>query len=560
MMNPARRGALALGSVVTLVAGYALPAQTWIRTYDHGVFERASRVLPTADGGCVIVAELAAGARQLSMMRLDEGGNVVWEVQTGLANDLKVRGAHLDGNGDVLLGGEHAGAPWLAKAEAATGQLVWQKEVRQVAGSFAAIEATADGSFLAAGRLKRRGLDQDFFAVKFDDDGFLIWELTYGDVAAHDEALDVLSTQDGGLVLAGTTDRNGNGTDLWLLKIDRDGRPQWTQSIGEPTDDGIFGVWVVETTSGDLVVVSAQDESGPFTQDVWVVRLTEGGAVVWERFLDHTHDVPAGVVASADDGCVVAAASTGAGSDTWLVGLNAAGAIAWQMDYGDPGRDEPFALSRAADDGLWVVGRTNDGSPSGVRVLRLNPAGGLDCPCPIGAPIAVQSVTRSPSGVFPTVATRLVLVNEEQPTRHQVKPSQAQHVALCATNVTPWINLGGALAGTNGAPHLAGVGAHAPQGYTAFLLADARAGAPAVLVAGATRADVPVFGGSLVPSPQVFVAPLATDAIGRLRLEGKWPNGVPPGAPLFLQALVLDFAAPQGFAFSNGVVVQAGGR
>jgi hypothetical protein len=61
----------------------------------------------------------------------------------------------------------------------------------------------------------------DFWLIKTDDDGNMIWNQTYGG-AENDEALCVQQTTDGGYVVAGYTASfgNDNGTaDFWLVKV-----------------------------------------------------------------------------------------------------------------------------------------------------------------------------------------------------------------------------------------------------------------------------------------------------------------------------------------------------
>jgi hypothetical protein len=84
-------------------------------------------------------------------------------------------------------------------------------------------------------------------------------------------------------------------------------------------------------------------------------------------------------------------------------------------------------------------------------------------------------------------------------------------------------------------------------------LAGGASGAPAVLVAGPDRINVPFKGGVLVPLPTLLL-PLTLDAGGGFDLSAPLPTPLPSGTRLYLQAWIVDPAGPVGFTSSNAVV------
>ena len=118
----------------------------------------------------------------------------------------------------------------------------------------------------------------------------------------------------------------------------------------------------------------------------------------------------------------------------------------------------------------------------------------------------------------------------------------------------PWADLGGADAGTEGAVRLLGSGSLAAGSPISLTVERALAGAPAALVLGASRLNLPFNGGVLVPSVDLLLAGLTIDASGELFLTGTWPAGVPSGFTVYAQVFVTDAGAVGGLAGSNGVV------
>ena len=136
----------------------------------------------------------------------------------------------------------------------------------------------------------------------------------------------------------------------------------------------------------------------------------------------------------------------------------------------------------------------------------------------------------------------------------------AEPVVMASTTWTgapdPWVDLGFALAGTQGDPLLVGSGSLVADTPLSIALSSARAGAFAHLVVGYNAVNLPFYGGTLVPdiSPPGFFVTLFTDGAGSLTLNETWPPGVPSGFELYLQYWIDDPATPAGLAASNAVV------
>ena len=118
-----------------------------------------------------------------------------------------------------------------------------------------------------------------------------------------------------------------------------------------------------------------------------------------------------------------------------------------------------------------------------------------------------------------------------------------------------WIDLGHALAGRAGNPSLSGAGSLISGSTTSLTLANAAAQAPLALIFGITEIGVPFSGGVLVPSPDLVVTGLVTNAAGGAVFAAPWPAGVPSCVSLTMQAWIQDATGPFGLTASNAVRV-----
>jgi hypothetical protein len=115
-----------------------------------------------------------------------------------------------------------------------------------------------------------------------------------------------------------------------------------------------------------------------------------------------------------------------------------------------------------------------------------------------------------------------------------------------------WTDLGYALAGTAGAPQLAGNGSLTVGSTVQWTLSDARPLAPTWLLVGFTQILAPYAGGVIVPAPDVLL-PLTSDAMGGVVISVFVPTTLPSGQSITTQFWIADPAGPAGFAASNAV-------
>ncbi len=128
---------------------------------------------------------------------------------------------------------------------------------------------------------------------------------------------------------------------------------------------------------------------------------------------------------------------------------------------------------------------------------------------------------------------------------------------MTAFEFTPqFTDVGAGLAGRNRTPHLEATGLALPARDLRIDLSSARESAPAMLVLGVRRVDVPFLGGVLVPSPDVAIG-MVTDRIGRASLGFRVPAGLRSNTMVYAQSWVADPAASLGASASNGLVLRS---
>jgi cysteine-rich repeat protein len=127
----------------------------------------------------------------------------------------------------------------------------------------------SEGNLFVAGTIDDSGASDDasVWVRKFDPAGAELWSRTFDD-GLDDSAEGLAAAPDGGVVVSGSTEVNGQSANAWLRKYDAEGTIEWTRSSnGEGSaSDVYYGVAVgsdgavaaVGLESDDIVVVTVQ--------------------------------------------------------------------------------------------------------------------------------------------------------------------------------------------------------------------------------------------------------------------------------------------------------------
>jgi hypothetical protein len=234
----------------------------------------------------------------------------------------------------------------------------------------------------------------DLWIAKVDSIGMLQWERSYGG-SGVDGAFGLARTDDSAFVAFGFT-ASGDGdvhvvhgaSDFWLVKINDTGAIVWERTFGCPNGQDMNSV-TLTTDGGYIIGGSAYYDGGDITTphhghhdsyDIWIVRVSRSGDLVWQKSLGgNGHDYEQDVHATPDGGCLVSGYSTSndvdvsghhgdtTGYDAWVVKLDVAGNLQWQQSYGGSGMEGASGITPTADGGCVFGGNSSstDGDLTG---------------------------------------------------------------------------------------------------------------------------------------------------------------------------------------------------
>jgi uncharacterized repeat protein (TIGR01451 family) len=194
---------------------------------------------------------------------------------------------------------------------------------------------------------------------------------------------------------------NNGGTDLWIAKLDTQRNITWSTCLGGSDYEDLGSVQRVPD-SGYIVAASTWSNNGKVSGnhglgDVWIVRLGNSGNVVWQKCYGGSNVEEGVYIEKTADGYIMTG-STGSTDgdvtglhgtnnfDIWVVKLDDSGAIVWQKCLGGTGEESGIKIKQTTDGGYIVLGRTSSTNgdvvgmhgTSDIWVVKLDSNGAIE--------------------------------------------------------------------------------------------------------------------------------------------------------------------------------------
>jgi PKD repeat protein len=268
--------------------------KVWDKTLGGSGIDNLLDVISASDGGYLLVGSSNSGASgeksqnsqgesDYWVVKIDQNGNKVWDKTFGGSSDDDLSDIIATSDGDYLLAGTSESTASGDKSENNKSMYTWQG---------------------------------DYWLVKIDQNGNKVWDKTFGG-DFHDRLADVIATPDGSYLLAGsssssisgdkTEDRVGfSGQDYWIIKIDQNGNKVWDKTLGGNGDDGLSEV--ITTSDGGYLLAGSSDSnaSGDKSEDevghsddfyyeafpdYWIIKVLEVPSATFRLIDADTDDV-----------------------------------------------------------------------------------------------------------------------------------------------------------------------------------------------------------------------------------------------------------------------------
>ncbi|MEO8085832.1 MAG: T9SS type A sorting domain-containing protein [Bacteroidota bacterium] len=230
--------------------------------------------------------------------------------------------------------------------------------------------------------------NEDFWLLKVDTAGNLLWQKAFGGTGT-DICNTVIETADGFLAAGSSTSNNcdvtGNrgGADYWIVKTDFSGNLVWEKSYGGTSNESAFSA--ITDSAGNFVICGYTSSSDSDvienhgSSEFWLLQLdTAGNKIMQATFGGSNSDIAFSIIKADEDGYLLAGTTssidfdlqnsqTHGNEDCWLMKSDLAGNIIWTRAYGGSNSDRALSVLQTDDGGYVMAGysHSNDGQVNG---------------------------------------------------------------------------------------------------------------------------------------------------------------------------------------------------
>lgn len=382
----------------------------WQKSIGGSGFDLLQSIKNTRDGGFILAGTSSSGSgfqkgedckgiTDFWVIKLDASGTEQWQRTIGGNGQDELLCAFQTKDGGYILGGSSSSNPpsisntktdgkstpttkadlynkseksrgnmdyWVVKLNK-EGVVEWQKTYGgKYADLLRSMEQTSDNGYILAGyssssisgdKTDANKGTGDYWIIKINDAGEIQWQSSYG-ADGDDQPYVIHQTKDQGYILGGNSNSKnaltsqggivGNGTDLWVLKLDNEGGILWSKtydfgkvdiltSLVENNDNSYLIGGYSKTQSGHSLVNTVAKVVGAGKEkdgidDYIALKIDEKGEEIWNKTIGSSgEDILRRLVETRDGGYLMAGTSNSNSSkdknsnigsnDFWVVKL-----------------------------------------------------------------------------------------------------------------------------------------------------------------------------------------------------------------------------------------------
>lgn len=231
-----------------------------------------------------------------------------------------------------------------------------------------------DSSYVVAGSTRSFGdTDGDFYLIKTNKYGDLLWEKTYGGMET-DFCWSFDKTFDGGFILAGITDSFGlEEVGYYLVKVDSSGNLMWQKQI--PDSNMYYLKDVFQSFDSCYYFLGILSGDGDLDNDIQVLKTDAMGNTIWQKtYGGEFNDIPNCFIQSSDTNILITGGMptlNEGNHDVFLMSIDTSGNLVWTNTYGGMYGDIAQYLIKTYDNGYMISGYTRSSTSDSLNKLYL---------------------------------------------------------------------------------------------------------------------------------------------------------------------------------------------
>ena len=223
---------------------------------------------------------------------------------------------------------------------------------------------TSNNEYIAAGSHTDENDLTDFFIVKVDRGGNLIWANTYDRMGGSDQSRTIIETDDGDFIAAGRSSDSFSA-----IRLNPEGDQLWFNTYAQ----GICYA-IIELKGGDFILTGNTDTEG------YLVCINGNGEVLWEN--DYGLDEDRNylfTMRETEGGVVVAGYLSDPNNNTniWIIKVDIEGNLMWENTLQSDNNQRCYAMVSAPGGGFVLTGQERLRNEQTTILLKIDDDGAL---------------------------------------------------------------------------------------------------------------------------------------------------------------------------------------
>ncbi len=354
-------GTILLFFLLTLSVSFAqAPPVDWDRVLGGSSWEEIHSINPTNDGGFLVAGITSSppdgdvtlpniGSWDFWLVKMTLRGEIEWQKRYGGQDEDRIWVSHQTRDGGYVVGGSSRSGISGTKTEASRG-------------------------------------DKDFWLIRLDANGDLIWDKTIGGNRLDAIRGDIIEMPDGGFFIAGVSESDASGDktqanrgdwDFWVVRVNRQGDIMWDKTYGGDDKDVLQAVLPMADGgfllggSSESGISGDKDDFLRGLNDFWIIRIDRNGRMLWQKTIGGNWDEQIFDMAQAENGTIYLVGFSGSDAgfektnpsygshDYWLVAIDPDGNKLWDKNYGGQKPDDAYDIRINRDGNIIIAGIAN---------------------------------------------------------------------------------------------------------------------------------------------------------------------------------------------------------
>ena len=364
----------------------------FINIFGGNDFDNGNLVKQTNDGGYIIVGESRStdfGETGVCLLKIDSNGAQEWIHTFGFElsgnTDIGVGHSIIQTNDDgfIITGTTNYDLLLLKVSFAGAEEWRFVIEPNDNGSSSSrngvgySIKQASSGGYIISGSYYHYNLGDKAWLLKVDINGNVEWENTF-DVQGTDNwsvkniLYDVVNSQDGGYVAIGQIDRDNEQEKVWIVKLDENGAVLWNKDLNEYHNNS--GYSLVATNDGGYVVGAV------LGYQTGIIKVDGNGDEIYSYQFNTGEQVEkvCSIEETSDNGFIIFSENTHQ-RQLNLLKTNTSGQMVWLKQFGDDEVSTEIGggASQTTDGGFIITGGTtrfNNGDYD-ILTIKTDPQG-----------------------------------------------------------------------------------------------------------------------------------------------------------------------------------------